>query len=48
MQFKIMIFTKQTPFKEALDNDAPEVLSSLAENLTGLGFTDLTKKYIEL
>lgn len=30
--------------KEALDNDAPEVLSSLAENLTGLGFTDLAKE----
>lgn len=30
--------------KEALDNDDPEVLSSLAENLTGLGFTDLAKE----
>lgn len=30
--------------KEALDNDSPEVLSSLAENLTGLGFTDLAKE----
>lgn len=30
--------------KEALDNDDPEVLASLAENLTGLGFTDLAKE----
>lgn len=30
--------------KEALDNDDPEMLASLAENLTGLGFTDLAKK----
>ena len=27
--------------KNALDNDDPEILASLAENLTGLGFTDL-------
>lgn len=30
--------------KQALDNDDPEVLASLAENLTGLGFTDLAKE----
>ena len=30
--------------KEALNNDDPEILSSLAENLTGLGFTDLAKE----
>lgn len=30
--------------KEALDNDDPEVLASLAENLTDLGFTDLAKE----
>lgn len=30
--------------KEALNNDDPEVLASLAENLTGLGFTDLAKE----
>lgn len=30
--------------KEALNNDDPEILASLAENLTGLGFTDLTKE----
>lgn len=30
--------------KEALDNDDPEILASLAENLTGLGFTDLAKE----
>lgn len=30
--------------KEALDNDEPEILASLAENLTGLGFTDLAKE----
>ena len=30
--------------KNALDNDDPEILASLAENLTGLGFTDLAKE----
>ena len=30
--------------KEALNNDDPEILASLAENLTGLGFTDLAKE----
>ena len=30
--------------KEALNNDYPEILASLAENLTGLGFTDLAKE----
>ena len=30
--------------KNALDNDDPEVLASLAENLTDLGFTDLAKE----
>jgi predicted Zn-dependent protease len=30
--------------KKALDNDDPEVLASLAENLTGLGFTDSAKE----
>lgn len=30
--------------KKALDNDEPEVLASLAENLTGLGLTDLSKE----
>ena len=30
--------------KEALNNDDPEILASLAENLTGLGFTDLDKE----
>lgn len=30
--------------KEALNNDNPEILASLAENLTGLGFTDLAKE----
>ncbi|MDF7638877.1 tetratricopeptide repeat protein [Lactobacillus sp. ESL0791] len=30
--------------KKALDNDSPEVLASLAENLTGLGFTNLSKE----
>ncbi|WEV71585.1 tetratricopeptide repeat protein [Lactobacillus sp. ESL0785] len=30
--------------KKALDNDEPEVLASLAENLTGLGFTNLAKE----
>lgn len=30
--------------KKALDNDDPEILASLAENLTGLGFTDLAKE----
>lgn len=30
--------------KEALNNDDPEMLASLAENLTGLGFTDLAKE----
>lgn len=30
--------------KKALDNDDPEVLSSLAENLTDFGFTDLAKE----
>ena len=29
--------------KKALDEDEPEVLASLAENLMGLGFTDLAK-----
>ena len=29
--------------KKALENDDPEVLASLAENLTDLGFTDLSK-----
>ena len=29
--------------KPALDNDSPEILASLAENLTDLGFTDLSK-----
>ena len=31
-------------FKEALNNEDPEILASLAENLTGLGFTDLAKE----
>lgn len=30
--------------KKALDNDEPEVLASLAENLTDFGFTDLAKQ----
>lgn len=30
--------------KEALNNDQPEILASLAENLTDLGFTDLSKE----
>lgn len=30
--------------KKALDEDEPEVLASLAENLTGLGFTDLAQE----
>lgn len=30
--------------KEALDNDQPEILASLAENLTDYGFTDLSKE----
>lgn len=30
--------------KKALDNDQPEVLSSLAENLTDYGFTDLSQE----
>lgn len=30
--------------KKALENDDPEVLASLAENLTDLGFTDLSKE----
>lgn len=30
--------------KNALDNDDPEILASLAENLTGLGFTDMAKE----
>ncbi|KRL90830.1 tetratricopeptide repeat protein [Lactobacillus kalixensis] len=30
--------------KQALDNDTPEVLASLAENLTNYGFTDLSKE----
>lgn len=30
--------------KEALDKDDPEILASLAENLTDLGFTDLAKE----
>ena len=30
--------------KEALNNDDPEILASLAENLTGLGFTDLARE----
>ena len=30
--------------KKALDNDKPEILASLAENLTDLGFTDLSKQ----
>lgn len=30
--------------KNVLDNDDPEILASLAENLTGLGFTDLAKE----
>lgn len=30
--------------KKALDNDSPDVLASLAENLTDYGFTDLAKE----
>ena len=30
--------------QKALDNDEPEILASLAENLVGLGFTDLAKE----
>ncbi|WP_103661848.1 tetratricopeptide repeat protein [Lactobacillus sp. HT06-2] len=30
--------------KKALDNDSPEILSSLAENLTDYGFTNLAKE----
>lgn len=30
--------------KKALDHDQPDVLASLAENLTGLGFTNLSKE----
>lgn len=30
--------------KKALDSDEPEILASLAENLVGLGFTDLAKE----
>ena len=30
--------------KQALDNDEPEVLASLAENLTSYGFTNLSKE----
>lgn len=40
-----MIFHRVSTFlKEALNNDDPEILASLAENLTGLGFTDLAKE----
>lgn len=34
----------QILLKNALDNDDPEVLASLADNLTDLGFTDLAKQ----
>ena len=30
--------------KKALENDKPEILASLAENLVGLGFSDLAKE----
>ncbi len=30
--------------KKALNNDKPEILASLAENLTDLGFTNLSKQ----
>lgn len=30
--------------KKALDHDQPDILASLAENLTGLGFTNLSKE----
>ncbi|MCT6891438.1 MAG: peptide-binding protein, partial [Lactobacillus sp.] len=30
--------------QKALDKDEPEILASLAENLVGLGFTDLAKE----
>lgn len=30
--------------KQALNHDDPEILASLAENLTDLGFTDLAKE----
>lgn len=36
--------SNQHLLKEALNNDDPEILSSLASNLTGLGFTDLAKQ----
>lgn len=36
--------SNQHLLKEALNNDDPEILASLAENLTGLGFTDLAKQ----
>ena len=34
----------RTLLKQALDNDDPEILASLAENLSDLGFTDLAKE----
>lgn len=34
--------------KQALDNDEPEVLASLAENLTSYGFTNLSKEVYRL
>ena len=34
----------RTLLKQALDQDDPEILASLAENLSDLGFTDLAKE----
>lgn len=34
----------QILLKKALDNDEPELLASLADNLTDMGFTDLSKQ----
>lgn len=35
---------EKTLLQKALDKDEPEILASLAENLVGLGFTDLAKE----
>ncbi len=37
-------FQNKILLKQALDNDEPEVLASLAENLTSYGFTNLSKE----
>lgn len=36
--------SNQILLKKALDNDDPELLASLADNLTDMGFTDLSKQ----